>query len=349
MRDHGWGQAIAEAARSVIPGAPQTMRSVDPGAADEALPEFARERLFVLRQRAADLRASIEAAMDTRDDATRQAIELDRAVANLLAPYARGGYQQGEKTPEVVRDRARLDAARDRKDRAVKHIDKLTSTWQPLAQLVERLDRFILGGSVKVAFDAQLPAPPRDETPAATVQRLRAKIGKLRTELGRVEAAQVPVEIALQRAREEIAALAAAGRPQVGALFGRNPMFAKIEWGQKNISLKLHGDAVGVDEKDHRLRRLLGMAAGDTVDTLALLAWRFEREMQDGIAELIKQSGNERDALSAEQQTKRRSELESEILICERQKCEAIERAEAAGAPILIRADIDPRALLRLN
>jgi hypothetical protein len=285
--------------------------------------------------------------MDPRDDATRQVIELDRAVTNLLAPYARGGYQQNDNSPEVVRDRAHLDAARDRKDRAVKHIDKLTGTWQPLAQLVERLDRFILGGGVKVAFDGQLPAPPRDETPALTVQRLRDKITRLRRDLVKVEAAQVPVEIALQRAREEISALAKAGQPRVGALFGRD-MFAKIEWPQKNLSLKLHGDAVGVDEKDHRLRRLLGMAAGDVTDTLALMCWRFEREMQGGIAELVKQSANERDALSAEQQTKRRSELESEILICEHCECQAIERAEAAGAPIPIRPDTNPKAVLHL-
>jgi hypothetical protein len=341
---HGWADAIASV--NEIPGRPgEAPHFADADAAKTALPEPARTILPTRSQRVADLRAAIEHSMDERDAAQEQIHELDRALKRLLAPYARDGHQQSEDSPEVQRARSRLDAARERRDRAAAHINTLTARWTPLHSLVERLNRFVIGGGPKQPFVGRLPAPPNGETPAATVQRLRDKIGKLRSDLAAVEVAPLPVDVVLQRAREQIDALALRGRPQVEQLFQRDGRFIEL-WPQHNMRLDLFGDAGLVDGA---IRKLVGFSGGDAPDTLGVVCWLLNSQMHSAVDALIKQSADEKKALSVEQQHQRRADLASELLLIERQEIAAIEHGESQGVTIDIRVESDPRAVLHLS
>jgi hypothetical protein len=342
-----WADAIADINSRFVPGRPdQAPQLVDAEAATTALPPFARERLIALRQRAADLRASIEAAQDQRDGAQTQFHELDKALKRLLAPFAREGFQQNKNSPEVVRVRGQLTAAQERRARASDHVAKLSAQWQPLKNLVDRLDAFVIGGGIKQPFVGRVSPPPNGETPTASVKRLRATIAKLRADLAAVEKAPVPLAIAVQRAREQVAALAREGRPQVEPLFQRDDRFAKLAWPSSNERMTVFGDVGLIDGAP---RRVVGFAAGDLPQSNAMIAWLFEDRLQERVADLIKQSANEKAALTVEAQRQRRADLAAELLLIERQEIAAIERGEAEGGMIGIRVDTDPRAVLHLS
>jgi hypothetical protein len=87
-------------------------------------------------------------------------------------------------------------------------------------------------------------------------------------------------------------------------------------------------------EADDQLRRLISYAAGDVTQAHALLAWLFEDRLQEGVADLIKQSADEKKALSAEQQRQRRADLAAELLLIERRDIAAFEYGEAQEAMI---------------
>jgi hypothetical protein len=328
-----------------VPGGPiPTPTFSDLDSAVQQLPARSREKFFTLRQKAADNRAAVEAAMNARDEAWKQTADLERQVRHLQAPHARGGFQRPPTDAEVMRTQGKLDAAKDRRARAVAHLDKIAK--ETLSAVLEKADRFLLGGGVHSEFTGALPAPPRGETPAATVTRMRGTIDNLKRDRAKVARAPVPMQLALDRAREQIAKLAALGAPRVGALFGRDERFTSIEWPNNNLRLNLYGDGV---LPDRTLARLIGNAAGDSVDTHAFLCFLFQDEVQKRVEQLIRQSANEQDALDGRQLAARRAQLSAELLIAERCEVVSLERAEVEGSMIALRPDIDIRALLWLN
>jgi hypothetical protein len=349
----GWNEAIARVNDAFVPGRPdERPQRLDPDAAVSALPPRSKERLLQLRQRAADMRAAIENSMTDRDGAMEQVAELDKARRRLTAPFSREGHQMDPNSPTVQRAQAQLDAARERHRRAVAHIAKLDKQWAPLHNLVERLDRAVIGGGIKTAFVGTVPEliDPTTRKPmaaTATVNHCRSKIERLRGELANVEKAPLPVAEALARARAQIAKLAASGAPTVSAAFERDDRFPGVQWAHDNVRLSLFGDAARLDAAD-QLRRLLGFAGGDLPNTIATLCWLFQDQMQERVADLIKESADQKKALSVQEQHKRRADLGAELLMVERQEVAAIERGEAQGIAIDIRPDANAAAVLHL-
>jgi hypothetical protein len=339
-----WRDAIDSVNDRFVPGRPESGRQIDAESAIGALPERAREKLIDLRQRAADLRASIEAAMDQRDQAMTRVHELDSAVRRLLAPFSREGFQQPENSQEVTRARGQLVGAQERRDRAVAHIAKLNAQWTPLHNLVERLNAFVHGGGIKQPFTGRVAPPASGESASASVAKARDKITKLRADIAACESAPLPVGEARARGHAQVAALARQGQPRIGALFQRDK-FASIEWPSGNERLQMFGD---VGQIDGAVRRVVGFAAGDVEKGVALMAWLFEDALQARVADLIKQSADEKNALTAEQQRQRREALTAELLLVERAECVAIEASEEAGTPIAYRTDCSAAAVLRV-
>ena len=346
-----WTDVIADVNRGFIgeavPGAPQpTPTFSDADAAVQALPARSRDKLLELRQRAADARAAIEAAMDARDDAWTQAADLERALKNLTNPFARGGHQRPVSDAEVQRVQAKLDGTKDRRARANAHLDTLGRAHAPLSTVLEKSDRFIIG-RVHTEFTGSLPAPAPRETAAAAVTRMRGTIDNLKRDRDKAARAPVPMQLAIDRAKEQISKFAASGMPDVGPLFGRDIRFIDLAWPVANVRLDLFGDARPAAEGDV-LRRLMGFAGGDQPNAVALIAWLFHEQIEARVIDEIKKHANEKDALSATQLAARRAELAAELLLAERCEVAAIERAEADGATIPLRPDCDIRALLWL-
>lgn len=255
--------------------------------------------------------------MDARDQAWREQADLERALKDLTNPFSRGGHQRPVTDAEVRSVQAKLDGTRDRKARAKAHLDTLDRAHGPLSTVLENSDRLLKGGGVKEAFEGTLPAPRRDETPAATVTRLRSEIDNLKRDLAKIAKAPVPVAQALDRAREQISKLAASGRPDVNPVFGRDIRYLDVQWPVTNVRLDLFGDARPNGEGDV-IRRLMGFAGGERPDALALIAFLFEDTLQARVADLIKQQADEKNALNAQQLAQRRTELAAQLLLAER-------------------------------
>jgi hypothetical protein len=176
---------------------------------------------------------------------------------------------------------------------------------------------------------------------------LRASITDLKRDIAKVELAPVPVQQAIDRAKEQIGKRAVSGRPSVSSVFGRDVRFLDLGWPVANCKLDLFGHSVPAGEGDV-IRRLQGFAGADQFDSLALLCWLFRDQIEARVIDEIKKHANEKDALGAQQLVARRAELSAQLLMAERCEIAAIEKAEAEGATIPLRLDTDIRALLWL-
>jgi hypothetical protein len=265
----------------------------------------------------------------------------------LKTPRASGGQGLADGMPELVDAQNRVAELQKSLDRARARQNRLSAETADLRQFVQNQERLVVGGGPQTEFVGVIPPAPKNLTPQHVVDQCREQIARLRAELGRVEVAPLPVYVALQRARDQIAELAKPGEPRVDKLLSRDPRFAAIEFAQANQRFDLYGDARPASEGDV-LRRLMGYAAGDTSDAVAFVAWLFEPQLQDRFSDLIKKSANQKNALSIEDQQRRLAELQTEIILVERREVQAIELAAETGTRINYRIDTSPKAVLHL-
>jgi hypothetical protein len=350
----GWSEAVAAVNAGFVgearpPGPPEARpHFVDVQRATEDLPPVARERLLKLRQRHQDMRATIDGVTEQRNSAWSDITDCERQHRTLVGPHSRGGFQKSPNDPEVARVSARLESARDRRRRAVEHLDGLNRAAAPLGQLLDHnVQRFLRGGGPQQLFTGQLPQPPRNEPALTTIKRTRGVIEDLKKQIAKLERSPVPQAEAIARAKLEIERKAESGRPNVMGLFGRDRQYVAIGWPSANTRLALYGHSLPSAEGDI-VRQLQGFAAGDAIDTPALLVWLFKNEIEERIITEIKGRAVEADALDDQALAARRADLEARLLESERIEAQAIERAESEGAQIELRANMSVKALLHL-
>jgi hypothetical protein len=345
-----WRETLNEvnARAGRVPGGPDTAVSfANLESAVTAAPDRAREKLQTLRETRDDADAAAEGAITARNDQWEKVEAARRRLAEMKTPRASGGHGLGDDVPEVVAAQGRVTELQASLDRARARQNRLSAETTDLRRLVQNLERHLIGGGPQHEFAGTIPPAPRNETARQTVDRCRQQLTTLRDEIGKVENAPLPVATALERARDQISELAMRGKPRVEKLLGRDPRFAAIEFAQANQRLDLFGDARPASEGD-ALRRLMGFAAGDVPDAVALVAFLLHDQLQASIAELVKQAADQKAALSAEQQQRRLAELQAEILLIERQEVRAIELAQGQGTTINYRIDTNPKAVLHL-
>lgn len=350
----GWSEAVAAVNAGFVgearpPGGPkQVPHFTDIEQATESLPPVAREIVLKLRQRHADMRAAIDGVTEQRNSAWSDITDLERQHRTLVGPFSRGGFQKSANDPEVVRVAARLEGARDRRRRANEHLEGLNRAAAPLGELLQHhVERFLRGGGLRTAFEGTLPPVPRSEPALTTIKRTRDVIADLKKQLAKLERSPLPMTVAVERARAEIAQLAAAGKVSVAALFGRDVQYAKVGWPQRNLRLDLFGHSLPSAEGDSA-RTLQGFAAGDAVDAPSLLIWAFREQIEAKVVAEIKEHAREADALDDAALARKRADLEARLLDAERIEAAAIERAESEGAQIELRANMSVKALLHL-
>jgi hypothetical protein len=134
---------------------------------------------------------------------------------------------------------------------------------------------------------------------------------------------------------EQVENLSERGAPSVLPLLERR---GSLNFPKTNVRGQLYGHA---DQN-----QIVGFAATETPDALALFVWLHKDQLIKRLAADIMDLADDGAALDDDQRRKREAELTAEILECERLEEALIEKAEAGGLIIPRRDDALPEAVL---
>lgn len=166
----------------------------------------------------------------------------------------------------------------------------------------------------------------KGETALDAIERMRSQIEKHQADLMTVKRAPLPSKVTKERMRDQVAALAEAGRPDVTGLVARGEA---IKWPTKRL------DAFGA-----------GLASVVGPDPYGALAWLFREAFEARLSAEIDDESDDASALDPTDRVKKVQEIRAEILGCERREVALIEMAATQGMVIAYRENTDPRALL---
>lgn len=291
------------------------------------LPPAARAKLVRLRAELVDRRALMAVLRDEYTEIREKMAEVECRIGDLTRRENLADHH-----PLVVAEHRSLEGFRAQIAARAGERDLRKAAVAALDGLVKNLERYCL------AVSPQTPtAPAPTAARFGSVEATRARLAELRGELEIVRAAPIPSGEAKDIMRAHIEALAAKGCPDV---------FPTLEGGQSPaLAREMVPDVIvrGVDDA--------ALAVGqmrDTVDSAALIAWLHKDALIAKLEREIDSVADDSSALTAEERRKRLHALRADILQVERDEESLIEAIERTGAPILRRADADPRAVLYL-
>lgn len=263
-------------------------------------------------------------ARATRERLDNRVREVERTEAGRHDAPGDPPYASPVGLAQQERDRAKAE-----EDRAMRRRDQIAAQrpadYRPLIDWVRALPP----GTVIVDRQTPPPALPKGRSFTEAVGEARERVEQIRADIHQAEAAPLPSAIVKERARAEIAALAARGAPGVAAMVDYGE---RIRWPEAPV--RMVGEVV---------------VRGDAPDVLGLLAWLFKDQLAERLDELVDEASDDTSALSPADRNRRVAELQSELLEAERLEVALIDAAAEAGIPISYRRDVAPQALLAVS
>jgi hypothetical protein len=300
----------------------------------DRLPPVARKKLVRLIAE----REAATAAARLHGDNRREVLDRrKRAEEALRRAMADEPFNSQEPTDRLRRARKELESARLAVADLNEIDDARSSNGEALIRLINGAFDFL--GTVREGELVDVPPPvstPRkNESAAAAVDRLRRRLRELDADRAEVEAAPLPSSIAKERAREQVAKLVEAGRPDVFELIERGaPVdFPTVRYQAASIAVADGGtSAVSVS----------------LPDSVATLAWLFPSQMQAAIEAEIDRAADDEAALTPAQRRDRLAEIARDRAETEREEVSMVDRARSEGVAIAYR-ETDPIALLSVR
>jgi hypothetical protein len=201
----------------VTPSGPMTLsanRTPDP---ISWLPEGAADRLRTLRDRCADLNRLIPTA-ETRLAAGAARVEAERRVARLLGHHsgADGGFELKPGDPGVIQAEKELEELTAAKMRVEQRHETRAAAYRSASGVLSACEAFLRNGPGPLAdYKGEEPKLGKGETVLDAIERLRRRGRELRASLHAIRSAPHPSTHARAQMRQQIAELAARGRPSV--------------------------------------------------------------------------------------------------------------------------------------
>jgi hypothetical protein len=210
------------------------------------------------------------------------------------------------------------DADQQMRDRLTSERDRHNHRHAQISQLVHRLNQWLmeLRGVALVSTSPVDVALEPNETLSTAIVNVRAEIARLRQHLAAVRTAPLPIEDQEQLAEAYVVRALAAARPTVAVV----------------------GDQMRVTFRD-------SVVAG-TDDVLALLCWCCPEQVWKALTRSIREQPVRADAMSAEERTRRVTELEAQLSALEHREEALVLRAAGDGLEVLRRPDASPAAVL---
>jgi len=255
---------------------------------------------------------------------------LDKVLEQVRRVDARTSLAvEVEDHPALVIERSRLADMDEEIAELQGRYERLGEQYDNLSRLVGNLERWLVETVPSAAVFRAAPAvrPPRkSEDLAAAIERCRGRVLELEADLAKIEAAPPPPAEAKKLAREQLAALAARGRPQVRGLVNRG---GEVQWPY----------VVNAGPQ----------AQESAADAVGLLAWLFRDEVASALDDEIDAIADNTGALTSEQRAEQRATALRDKLAVEREEEAFVRIAIAVGAGVMRRPDCDPRAVLGLS
>lgn len=318
----------------------------------ELLPAEAADRLRALRLTRDDAGAIMRSLMDrvldaraTRQDAETRLRSLTKTVRPLPPDH-----------PSVIAVQRIIDNANAELQRLANHEAITAGAFNHAGRLVTTIERW--ARDHVSAGRAFAPAPtiePRlleNENVIDAIERNRREIRRLEADLHACRSAPIPAAEAKAAMREQVAALAARGRPYVEGL---------IEHGEPITFEALNMRASSVNVEDASDPRRDGtprqasipqraappvIVAWSQLDALGLVAWLHQDALVKRLSAEIDAAADDGAALSIADRKKRETELLSEIAGTRRQIAALIRAAEAEGIAVEFDDDTPPETIL---
>ncbi len=311
------------------------------------LPPEAKRRFNVLRDAVSDdaaIGSGFSAqTLDKMDDKTRAQKRRGEIKANPdyigITDDHEAIREQDRLIAEAAATLARLNA------RAEKH----QAVAAPRAALLRDVEAWIR----RVApdhdlVDFELVEPPKlgkSETPATAIDRVRRRLRELDADAHRINSAPFPSSYAKQVAAAHINQLAEAAAPYVGHLVELGgPLIVAgkqeeemIVWPTKQTSAEVSTAAGG------------GVAIGQTVDVVGLLAFLFRDQMLAAVSKLVDEESDDKAALTHEQRREQLAVIKTDREAVEQEESFWLWQAYDAGVIVEPRADMTPAAFLMVG
>jgi len=312
------------------------------GAGDVAdrLPEAARERLRNWRQLRDETRAALGPARERIDEARRQRDLAQVQIEELRQWDRNAGGKRAENDPSIAQAKEWLDRATQDFEAARQHGDALHHRSGLVNGLIGAAEGWLgslpAGAAIEpVTAEAKLK---KGETVTDAIARFQSEIDQLVADQHAVASAPIHSKDAKQKAKAEIEALAARGRPDVWHLLEGA---GAIEWPEATIAAEVAANAVLADGG---LAAVHGRAAGRVDDGAALVAYLLKDKLTAAIEAEIDDLADDDAALTEMERTDKTRKLDAAILAKQR---DLITLFNTAGE--LPPAEIDARALLGVD
>jgi hypothetical protein len=315
-----------------LPGMMAMMQIGDP--IETALPTEAVERFRKFEMKRDEAHTLLRAAIESQQELRLEILEHQARIKRLMQHPHEGGFGLADDAAQVISEQQKLDRkfADQRRVNAV--YEERSAIWRSTSELVRNIEQAVAarpGGCIGKTVEIETPNYKGSILDAVEARRRRHR--ELLADLARVRAAPVPSAIVKQRMRQQVADLAAHGRPDVSLAV---EIAEKIEWPRSPERMDIISSASDA----------FSYATGDLKDATALVAWLFQDQLVAAFDREIDDVADDSAALTAEERQKQERAILSDLLATEHEECRLIEVAQAQGVPVDYRVDCDPRAIL---
>ena len=183
-------------------------------------------------------------------------------------------------------------------------------------------------------YETTAPSLPKGQSLTDAIQIRERRIRELQSDARRVEASPFPSAFARKRMRDQVASLAARGKPDLTRLIEHD---GDVEFAEASHQVPVIG------------RNDASIAGWQQPDAFLLTVLLNRDSLIKALDAEISAESDDANAMTHEQRQKATATIMADMLACDRELSELIWRAQAEGLPVDFRSDASPLAVLSLQ
>jgi hypothetical protein len=304
----------------------------------DALPAICAEKLRMLRQRAADLHTLVP-TFENISDLNLEKIKVERELSRLLARESDNGFNLPPSDSRVLAAQRRADKLSAELARVTEIKKTREAAWQIASRVLSEVEQWLRNGKPRgttlEAVETEAPKLLKNENISDAIARFRSRAQELKNALAKISAAKLPSPLVKTRIREQVAALAAKGAPNVHDLIARDD--GKLVFPKQMLRAQVLNTP----------KAPAATAYGEIVEPTALVAWLLRDRLIEALFALVDEQKDDASALSPELRQQRAAEAQGGLLAVERGEATLVWMAQAQGLSIEHRPDCAPEGILQ--